>query len=46
MGIVSLKDYRWDGSKEFEEAQLTFDQLFPDSPGGCICGAPCGCYDG
>lgn len=20
--------------------------LFPDSPGGCICGAPCGCYDG
>jgi hypothetical protein len=26
--------------------QLTFDQLFPDSPGGCICGAPCGCYDG
>lgn len=33
-------------NKEFEEAQLTFDQLFPDSPGGCICGAPCGCYDG
>lgn len=32
--------------KEFEEAQLTFDQLFPDSPGGCLCGAPCGCYDG
>lgn len=33
-------------NKEFEEAQLTFDQLFPDSPGGCLCGAPCGCYDG
>lgn len=23
-------------NKEFEEAQLTFDQLFPDSPGGCL----------
>ena len=33
-------------NKAFEEAQLTFDQLVPDSPGGCICGAPCGCYDG
>lgn len=31
--------------KAFEEAQITFDQLFPDSP-GCLCGAPCGCYDG
>ncbi len=31
---------------EFEAAQITFDDLFPESPGGCICGAPCGCYDG
>lgn len=38
--------YEFMANKEFEEAQLTFDQLFPDSPGGCICGAPCGCYDG
>lgn len=34
------------GNKAFEDAQITFDELFPDSPGGCICGAPCGCYDG
>lgn len=33
-------------NKEFEDAQITFDELFPDSPGGCLCGAPCGCYDG
>lgn len=26
--------------------QITFDELFPDSSGGCLCGAPCGCYDG
>jgi len=32
--------------QEFEAAQITFDDLFPESPGGCICGAPCGCYDG
>ena len=32
--------------KEFEEAQITFDDLFPETPGGCLCGAPCGCYDG
>jgi len=32
--------------REFEAAQVTFDDLFPESPGGCICGAPCGCYDG
>lgn len=31
---------------EYEAAQITFDDLFPESPGGCICGAPCGCYDG
>lgn len=31
---------------EFEAAQITFDDLFPESPGGCLCGAPCGCYDG
>ena len=33
-------------NKAFEDAQISFDDLFPDSPGGCICGAPCGCYDG
>ena len=32
--------------KEFEEAQITFDDLFPETTGGCLCGAPCGCYDG
>ena len=32
--------------REFETAQITFDDLFLESPGGCICGAPCGCYDG
>ena len=33
--------------KAWEDAQINlFDMLFPDSPGGCICGAPCGCYDG
>ena len=32
--------------KEFGEAQITFDDLFPETPGGCLCGAPCGCYDG
>lgn len=33
-------------NKELEEAQITFDDLFPETPGGCLCGAPCGCYDG
>lgn len=33
-------------NRAFDEAQLTFDELFPDSQGGCLCGAPCGCYDG
>lgn len=33
-------------TKEFEEAQISFDQLFPETKGGCLCGAPCGCYDG
>lgn len=33
-------------NKAFEDAQITFDELFPDSPGGCLYGAPCGCYDG
>ena len=32
--------------KYWEAAQISmFDELFPDSP-GCLCGAPCGCYDG
>lgn len=31
--------------KEAEAAQISlFD--FMESPGGCLCGAPCGCYDG
>ena len=33
-------------TKAFEDAQITFDDLFPETPGGCLCGAPCGCYDG
>lgn len=33
-------------ARELEKAQLTFDDLFPEAPGGCLCGAPCGCYDG
>lgn len=33
-------------AKEFEEAQISFDQLFQETKGGCLCGAPCGCYDG
>jgi hypothetical protein len=32
-------------AKAFEGEQLTFDD-FIDPQGGCICGAPCGCYDG
>lgn len=47
------RDWSWESyynefmaNKEFEDAQITFDELFPDSPGGCLCGAPCGCYDG
>ena len=32
-------------NKAFEDAQISFESLFPDSP-GCLCGAPCGCYDG
>ena len=33
-------------AQELEKAQLTFDDFFPEAPGGCLCGAPCGCYDG
>lgn len=33
-------------AKELEDAQITFDDLFPEAMGGCLCGAPCGCYDG
>lgn len=32
--------------KEMEAAQMTLDDLFPEPMGGCLCGAPCGCYDG
>ncbi len=44
----SWESYReeWLRNKEFQDAQITFDDLFPDAPGGCLCGAPCGCYDG
>lgn len=34
---------QWMENKAFDEAQLS---LFPDTPGGCLCNAPCGCYDG
>ena len=35
----------WLEAKEFEARQVTlFD--FIESAGGCVCGAPCGCYDG
>lgn len=48
------RDWSWEEfqrqyleQKAWEDAQINlFDMLFPDSPGGCICGAPCGCYDG
>lgn len=34
-------------NKAFEDAQYSlFDKIFPETPGGCLCGAPCGCYDG
>lgn len=44
----SWEDYHTEvmQAKEFEEAQISFDQLFPEAKGGCLCGAPCGCYDG
>lgn len=32
--------------KELEAAQMTLDDLFPETMGGYLCGAPCGCYDG
>lgn len=41
------RDWSWESyynefmeNKAFEDAQITFDELFPDSPGGCLCGAP------
>ena len=47
------RDWSWESyhqavmeEKAWQEAQITFDDLFPETPGGCICGAPCGCYDG
>lgn len=33
-------------AKEYEAAQISLFDLFPETAGGCICGAPCGCYDG
>lgn len=39
-------DEKFIEAQELEKAQLTFDDLFPEAPGGCLCGAPCGCYDG
>lgn len=29
-----------------KETQISIDDIYPDAAGGCICGAPCGCYDG
>lgn len=47
------RDWSWEQfreaffeNKKWEAAQITLDDLFKDSPGGCLCGAPCGCYDG
>lgn len=34
---------QWMENKAFDDAQMS---LFPDTPGGCLCNAPCGCYDG
>ena len=43
----SWEEYRERRIEEikWEEAQISMDELFPDSP-GCLCGYPCGCYDG
>jgi hypothetical protein len=35
----------WLDTREHENAQ-TLLAGYVDAPGGCICGAPCGCYDG
>jgi hypothetical protein len=35
----------WLQVKESEAAQMTLDD-YMDAEGGCLCGAPCGCYDG
>ena len=48
------RDWSWEEfrtafleQKAWEAAQISlFDIQFPDSSGGCLCGAPCGCYDG
>lgn len=35
----------YEEEKELDAAQISlFD--FIETSGGCICGAPCGCYDG
>ena len=35
----------WLAAREHENMQIILEG-YGDSPGGCICGAPCGCYDG
>lgn len=47
------RDWSWEEfitkyleAEQFEAAQVTIWDLFKEAPGGCICGAPCGCYDG
>jgi 3'-phosphoadenosine 5'-phosphosulfate sulfotransferase (PAPS reductase)/FAD synthetase len=32
-------------AKKLQDMQITLDE-FIETTGGCICGAPCGCYDG
>ena len=43
----SWKDYinDWQEVKEYAGAQTMLEQ-YEDAPGGCLCGMPCGCYDG
>jgi len=39
------RKWSWEDFYKATNMQMTlFD--FEDAPGGCICGAPCGCYDG
>jgi hypothetical protein len=36
----------YEEGQEIAAAQMTLFDLYPDSLGGCLCSAPCGCYDG
>jgi hypothetical protein len=44
----SWQEYRaaFIAAKELEAAQVTLWDVYDETPGGCLCGAPCGCYDG